>query len=283
MAHRLGIIGFPIGHSISPVFQQAALDHLGVQATYQAWEVEPDSLAAFVDGLRSPDALGINVTVPHKEAVIPLVDQVDEWAAAAGAVNTVVNRQGTLTGHNTDGVGFLRALREAGNFEPRGRRALVLGAGGAARGVVLALAREGAESMAIANRTSDKARNLCRMAADNGLQAQEVSLDPEDLARAAASADLIVNCTTVGMAHSPAEGRSLLSRDQMPPTALVNDLVYNPQVTPLLVEARRAGAATLGGLPMLVYQGAASLEMWTGREAPVAVMLEAADRAMAAR
>ena len=283
MAHKLGIIGFPIGHSISPVFQQAALDHLGIKASYQAWEVEPDSLAAFIGGLRSPDVLGINVTVPHKEAVIPLVDGVDDWATAAGAVNTVVNRNGVLMGHNTDGAGFLRALREAANFEPRGRRALVLGAGGAARGVVLALAREGAESITIANRTQDRAQQLCRVAADNGLQAQDISLDPGALAQAAASAELIVNCTTLGMTHGPEEHRSLLSWEQIPPTALVNDLVYNPQETPLLKEARRAGASVLGGLPMLVYQGAASLEMWTGREAPVAVMLEAAARAMAPR
>ena len=282
MAHKLGIIGFPISHSISPQFQQAALDHLGVKATYQAWEVEPDGLAAFIDGLRSPDVLGINVTVPHKEAVIPLVDQVDDWATAAGAVNTIVNRDGILTGHNTDGTGFLCALREAGNFEPRGRRALILGGGGAARGVVLALAREGAESISIANRTQDRALQLCQVATDNGLQAQAVPLDPKALARAAASAELIVNCTTVGMAHGPAEHRSLLSHDHIPSTALVNDLVYNPQETPLLKEARRAGASVLGGLPMLVYQGAASLEMWTGREAPVAVMMEAAARAMAA-
>ena len=121
------------------------------------------------------------------------------------------------------------------------------------------------------------------MAADNGLQAQAVSLDSEALSQAAASAELIVNCTTVGMAHGPDEHRSLLSWDQIPPTVLVNDLVYNPQETPLVKEARRAGAATLGGLHMLVYQGAASLEMWTGREAPIAVMLEAAARAMADR
>ncbi len=283
MAHRLGIIGFPIGHSISPQFQQAALDHLGIEATYQAWEVKPDGLAAFIEGLRSPDVLGINVTVPHKEAVIPLLDGVDEWATAAGAVNTIVNRSGSLSGRNTDGAGFLRALREAGNFEPRGRRALVLGAGGAARGVVLALAREGTAKITIANRTRDRAQRLCHVAADNGVQAQDISLDPGALAQAASSAELIVNCTTLGMTHGPDEHRSLLSHDQIPSAALINDLVYNPRETLLLKEARRAGASVLGGLPMLVYQGAASLEMWTGREAPVVVMLEAAARAMAAR
>ena len=283
MAARLGIIGFPIGHSISPVFQQAALDHLDLDASFQAWEVKADDVAEFVLGLRSPDVLGINVTVPHKEAVLPHLDEVDEWATAAGAVNTIVNRSGTLTGHNTDGLGFLRALRDAGDFEPRGRRVLILGAGGAARGVVLALIREGAGQITIANRTEARARRLSQMAIDNGLNAQAISLDPQSLTGAAASAELIVNCTTIGMAHGPDERGSLLSWDQIPPTAMVNDLVYNPLETPLLKEASRAAASTLGGIHMLVYQGAASLEMWTGREAPVAVMLEAATRAMAGR
>jgi shikimate dehydrogenase len=283
MASKLGIIGFPIGHSISPVFQQAALDHLTLDASYQAWEVKPQEVAEFLQGLRSPDVLGINVTVPHKEAVIPHLDEVDEWAAAAGAVNTIVNRNGILTGHNTDGSGFLRALREAGGFEPQGRSVLILGAGGAARGVMLALIREGAGRLTIANRTEARARRLSQMARDNGLDAQPISLDSQSLVTAAASADLIVNCTTIGMTHGPDEHRSPLSKEQIPATAVVNDLVYNPLDTPLLKEASHAGAFTLGGIHMLVYQGAASLEMWTGREAPVAVMLEAATRAMAAR
>ena len=283
MTARLGIIGFPIGHSISPVFQQAALDYLDLDACYRSWEVKAEDVAEFLKGLRNPDVLGINVTVPHKEAVIPHLDEVDEWATAAGAVNTIVHRNGTLTGHNTDGSGFLRALRDAGGFEPQGRRVLVLGAGGAARGVVLALIREGVGQLTIANRTEARAHRLSQMARDNGLNAQAISLDPGSLACAAAFAELIVNCTTIGMAHGPDEQRSLLSGDQIPATAMVNDLVYNPPETPLLKEASRAGASTLGGIHMLVYQGAASLEMWTGREAPVAVMLEAATRAMAAR
>ena len=283
MAARLGIIGFPIGHSISPVFQQAALDHLELDASYQAWEVKPHDVAEFIQELRDPDVLGINVTVPHKEAVIPHLDGVGEWATAAGAVNTIVNRNGTLTGHNTDGSGFLRALRDAGGFEPQGRRVLILGAGGAARGVVLALIREGTAQITIANRTQARAVLLSQMAIDNGLNAQAISLDPESLAGAAASAELIVNCTTIGMVHGPDERRSLLTWQQIPSTAMVNDLVYNPLETPLLKEARLAGASSLGGIHMLVYQGAASLEMWTGREAPVTVMLEAATRAMAAR
>ena len=283
MTAKLGIIGFPIGHSISPVFQQAALDHLAMDASYQAWEVNPNGVAAFLQELRKPEVLGINVTVPHKEAVIPHLDEVDDWAAAAGAVNTIVNREGKLSGHNTDGSGFLRALREAGGFDPEGRNVLVLGAGGAARGVVLALVRAGAGQLTIANRTLERAQRLCQMARDNGLNAQAIALRSDALVTASATAELIVNCTSMGMSHGPDETGTPLYAEQIPSTALVNDLVYNPLETPLLREAARAGACTLGGIHMLVYQGADSFEMWTGREAPVAVMLEAATRAMAAR
>ena len=283
MVSKLGIIGFPIGHSISPVFQQTALDCLGMDAVYQAWEVKPEDVGAFLQGIRSPDVLGINVTVPHKETVIPFLDQVDDWAAAAGAVNTIVNREGLLTGHNTDGTGFLRALREAGGFDPRGRRVLVLGAGGAARGVVLALIREGVGRLTIANRTVERARQLSRIAQDNGLEAHAIALKGSDLVAASASAELIVNCTSMGMSHGPDQTGTPLSANLLSSTTLVNDLVYNPTETPLLREAVLAGASTLGGIHMLVYQGAASFEMWTGRDAPVETMLEAAVRAMAAK
>ena len=283
MTAKLGIIGYPIGHSISPVFQQAALDHCGIDATYQAFEVTPDQVGQFIQDLRMPDVMGINVTVPHKEAVVPHLDEVDDWATSAGAVNTIVNRDGRLTGHNTDGSGFLRALREEHGFAPRGHRVLVLGAGGAARGVVLALVREQVAGLIIANRTVDRAQGLADLARTQGTDCRAIPLDGADLATAAATAELIVNCTTIGMSHGPNEAGSPLSPEQIPPTALVNDLVYNPQQTPLLRAAEQAGAGRLGGIHMLVYQGAASFEMWTGRDAPVSVMLEAATRAMAAR
>lgn len=283
MESKLGIIGYPIGHSISPVFQQAALDHLGIDATYLAHQVAPEEVAEFVNGLRSPGIFGINVTVPHKEAVIPHLDEVDEWASSAGAVNTIVNRNGCLTGHNTDGSGFLRSLREAAGFDPTGKRVLVLGAGGAARGVVLALVRQQVGHLTIANRTVERAQRLAELAKNGGVEADATGLRGSEVGDAAASADLIVNCTTIGMSHGPDEQGSPLSREQIPPTALVNDLVYNPLETPLLLEAAAAGASRLGGIHMLVYQGADSFEMWTGQPAPVDVMLEAATRAMAAR
>ena len=278
MPQRLGIIGHPIGHSISPAFQQAALDAIGFNAVYQPFDVPPHEVADFVNGLRTPGTLGVNVTVPHKETVIPHLDEVDDWAAAAGAVNTIVNRHGRLTGHNTDGAGFLRALQDGAGFDPQGKTALILGAGGSARAVVYALTRAGAARLIIANRTPQRAQNLAQIAAENGIPAQAIPLT--DVPQAAADAALIVNCTSLGMLHGPDETAAPLTAAQIPPAALVNDLVYNPPETPLLRQAARAGAAVLGGIQMLVYQGAASFEMWTGQPAPVPVMLQAAADAM---
>jgi shikimate dehydrogenase len=283
MTQRLGIIGYPIGHSISPIFQQAGLDHLGIEATYEKWEVAPDDVGDFVNGLRAPGTLGINITVPHKQAVIPFVDEVDEWATTAGAVNTIVNHDGRLSGHNTDGPGFLRALLVETGYDPKGTRALILGAGGAARGILLALVRGGVDSLVIANRTLERAETLAQLSSDNGVNGEGIPLSGDALTEAAASADLIVNCTTMGMSHGPDEQGSPLSAAQIPASCIVNDVVYNPLVTPFLKAAAKAGATTLGGLHMLVYQGVLSFQMWTGQDAPVDVMLEAANREMASR
>ena len=280
MSTKLGIIGSPIGHSISPIFQQAALDHYRLDATYQAWEVAPEGVGEFLQALRQPNKLGINVTVPHKEAVIPFLDEVDTGAWEAGAVNTIVHRDGKLTGYNTDSHGFLQALREARNFQCGGRRVLLLGGGGAARGVALALIREEVAELVIANRTLARGERLASMARERGIDCRAIGMTWNELALAAVSAELIVNCTTVGMSHGPDAGRSLLLQQQIPPTALVYDLVYNPMETPLLRAAGRAGASTLGGIQMLVHQGAASFELWTGKPAPIPVMLEAATNAM---
>ncbi len=283
MGKRVGIIGYPIGHSISPIFQQAAFDHCSLDATYRTWEVETGSLPEFLHELRSPDTLGVNVTVPHKEAVIPHLDVVGDWASMAGAVNTIVNEEGKLTGYNTDGTGFLRALEEHGHFSTQGRRVLIIGAGGSAKGVALALARQGVTSITIANRTVERAQRLARLVGGHGVRSDAISLssDGDATAKVAESCDLLVNCTTLGMKHGPAEDRSPLPARSIPSNILVYDLVYNPPETPLLREAAKSGAATLGGLAMLVYQGAASFELWTGNVAPVDVMMRAAEQALA--
>lgn len=283
MSTSLGIIGFPIGHSISPIFQQAALDHYEMDATYRAWEVTPADLPAFLEGLRSPQFLGINVTVPHKEAVMHHLDSVDEWAKLAGAVNTIHNADGKLVGYNTDGLGFLRALRESGGFDPRGRRVLLLGAGGSARAVSCALAEAGAGHLTIANRTLARAEHLADLVRARSLECSAISteLGGDALGAASRNADLIVNCTTLGMLHGPGEESTPLTKELIPAKAFVYDLVYNPPETPLLREASAVGASRLGGLHMLVYQGAASFEIWTGKKGPVDRMLDAARTALA--
>jgi shikimate dehydrogenase len=183
-------------------------------------------------------------------------------------------------GHNTDATGFLRALKEEAWFDPRGKKALVMGAGGAARAVVAALASEGVESIVVANRTLERAQALVERIRPTVPNAMAVSLDAEFLASEAAKSHLIVNCTSLGMKGGPAPDESSLKAALIPSNALVCDLVYNPVETPLLQEAARAGARVMGGLPMLVYQGAASFRVWTGMEAPVEVMLKAAKKAL---
>ncbi|MEE2949154.1 MAG: shikimate dehydrogenase [Chloroflexota bacterium] len=283
MTKRLGIIGYPIDHSISPIFQQAALDYIGIDAIYEKWEVTPEKVGDFVNQLRAPDSLGINVTLPYKRAVIPFLDEVDEWATSAGAVNTIVNQGGHLSGHNTDGPGFLQALLNETGYDPKGTSALILGAGGAARGILLALVRGGVESIVIANRTLERAGELSRLSYDNGVASEAISISGDALNEAANSADLIVNCTSLGMSHGPDELGSPMSAAQIPATAIVNDLVYTPMLTPMLKEAAKAGATALGGLHMLIYQGVLSFKMWTGQDPPVDVMLDVATKEMISR
>ena len=280
MAIQLGIIGVPIGHSLSPVFQQAALDYIGIDATYSTWEIREENLNTFIDGLRSPSIQGINVTVPHKESVLPLLDHVDEWAQQAGAVNTIVNRNGILYGYNTDGIGFIKGLRHNRPFDLQGKTVLIIGAGGSARGVVRALANESVGDIIIANRTLSRAQSLSTLSMGLGVSARAISLDWQELSLAAVKSELIVNCTSVGMAHTSEFGLSPLLLQQISPNSVVYDLVYNPIETQLLKEAAQAGAAVISGIKMLVYQGAASFELWFDRPAPVDVMLESADKAI---
>jgi len=262
--------------------QQAAFDHYGLAVRYEAWETPPSELPARLAGLHAPEVLGSNVTVPHKQAVMAAMAEIEREAAAVGAVNTIVNREGRLLGYNTDVAGCLRALREEADCRPRGRRALLLGAGGAARAVAYGLLREGVRSLAIANRSADRARTLAREMASLWASApvRVVAWQEAALAAAARESDVIVNATTLGMWHGPAEGETPLAAEAIPAGAAVLDLVYNPPDTPLLQAARAAGATAINGLPMLVYQGAESFRLWTGLEAPVEAMRAAAAGAL---
>ncbi|MDO8616344.1 MAG: shikimate dehydrogenase [Dehalococcoidia bacterium] len=279
----LGVIGHPLKRSLSPFFQQAAIDQLGLDIVYEAWPTTEEGLAARVKGLRAPAVLGANVTIPHKEAALALVDEVDDLARKVGALNTIANREGLLRAYNTDVAGFLRALRDDAGFDPAGRRAVIAGAGGAARAVVVALCQAGATSITVINRTPERAAKLV---ADLRSVAEHTVLDALSAGGAAWAAavsgcDLLVNCTSVGSAGSAEESESPVPVDVIHPGMLVYDLIYRPAETPLLAAARGRGAQVLGGLPMLIYQGAESFRIWTGREAPAGIMLAAAQKALA--
>ena len=286
MTQFISVIGYPLRHSVSPDFQQAALDYYKLDIRYEAREVKTADLLSAIYKLRQPQNLGANITVPHKEETLHLIDEVDDFARLVGAVNTIVNRDGKLAGFNTDAHGFLKALRDDARFKPENKRAIVLGAGGAARAVGFALLQESVSSLIIANRTLAKAESLVdsltKHAANNKISAEiaAMSWQSSKLTEAVKNCQLIVNCTSLGMKGSPYEAQSPLVSDLIPKDALVYDLVYNPPETPLLKIAREAGADTIGGLPMLVYQGAASFKLWTGREAPLDIMFSAARQAL---
>lgn len=282
MLKHLGVIGYPLSRSLSPELQQAALDYARLDIVYQAWPTPPDGLQTRVGGLRGESVLGANVTIPYKEAVLQMMDEVDEMAARVGAVNTIVNRERRLHGYNTDVAGFLRVLSEDARFAPAGRRVVIAGAGGAARAVVVALLETGAGAITVINRTLSRANRLVDDLRPFG-RGSELRALPEiyaSWAEVMGSCDLLVNCTSAGAADFVEE--SPVPADLIRSSMLVYDLVYHPAETALMAAARERAARVMGGLAMLVYQGAASFELWTGQEAPVEVMFEAAREAVGA-
>jgi shikimate dehydrogenase len=281
---RVGIIGYPIRHSASPAFQQAALDFKGIDAKFEAWAVEPGTVVEWMAEQDRTDLLGFGVTVPHKQEIMKVLDYVDNDAKAIGAVNTVVvGKDKRLLGYNTDAYGFLHALQEDGEFTPAGQHVLVLGAGGVSRAVCTVLLREGVASLTLANRTVARAEALLGDLATGGVQVEAISLEPDSLKQALATKNpmaLIVNCTLLGMLHGPNEEASPIPGELIPSGSLVFDLVYNPAETPLMKLAEAAGAKTLGGLSMLVYQGTKGFQLWTGEAAPLEIMMAAAKKAV---
>ncbi len=281
MTRLAGIIGHPIGHSISPPMHQAAFDALGLNVRYMRWATPPAGLLRRVEALRRSHYLGANVTVPHKIAALDCVEEIEPLAQSIGAINTIVNSGGRLTGHNTDAYGLVTSLKHETGSDLVGINALVLGAGGAARAAVFGLAAEGAESIAIANRTASKAATLASQAGP-ATNASAVEYGGEAFEQAAGRADLIVNCTSVGMAGGASPGGTPIPRQLLKNGTVVFDMVYNPAITPLLADAADVGAVGIGGLAMLVHQGAAAFELWTGVPAPLDAMFAAARNAMAA-
>lgn len=275
----VGLIGYPVEHSLSPAMHNSAFAALSLNWRYVPLPVLPERLGEAVAGLRAMSFVGANVTVPHKEAVMSYLDEVTPEAQAIGAVNTIVVREGRSIGHNTDWRGFLTALSEDG-FDPQGKRAVVLGAGGAARAVVYALAQAGAQ-VTVLNRTPARAEDLVQdfspLFPSSSLL--PTPLTPQALEERTAEAHLFVNTTPVGM--WPEVDKSIWPEDLAFPGHLtVFDLVYNPRQTKLLRQARAAGAKAVGGLGMLVHQGAVAFELWTGEKATVETMYEAANKTL---
>jgi shikimate dehydrogenase len=269
----VGVIGWPVQHSLSPAIHNAAFAALGLDWVYVALPVAPNDVVGALLGLRALGFAGANVTMPHKSEIARLVDERSEDAARLGAVNTVVIGEQTIGGHNTDAPGFARFLRDDAGFDPAGRTALLYGAGGAARACALALARASLGRLVVAGRDATKAAGL--RDAIHDLPTELVVVSFEDAAKH--PADLVVNATPLG-----ANGEDL-PLPALHPETLVVDLLYDPAITPLQTAAREAGATAFGGLGLLLEQAGLSFELWTGQVAPLEVMSAAALAALAER
>jgi shikimate dehydrogenase len=278
-----GIIGYPLAHALSPVIHNAAYEAMGLDACYEGWETPPEGVRAAVERLRNDEErLGMNVTVPHKQAVMQYLDEIDPTAKAIGAVNTVQKRNGRLIGHNTDRSGYMRSLLEAG-CPVKGKSVLICGYGGVERAIAYAFAEAGVASIAICGRRpAGVAEAIAQLRATSPfpMNLDEVTEDERDLRMAVQSADIIVNCTPIGMLHSGTEGTSPVPGAMLQPGQWVSDAVYNPLETELLRLARERGAYAVDGLGLLIYQAADAIRIWTGREAPAAVMRAAAMKAL---
>ena len=272
-----GIIGDPIEHTISPAMQNAAFQKVGADYIYVPFPVKKGELGKAIQGMRALNIRGLNVTIPHKIAVIPFLDEIDSLAEKIGAVNTIVNEDGNLKGYNTDASGFLRALL-AEKIKPEGKNICLLGAGGAARAIAFILADRGA-NLTILNRHPGQAVEMAeRIFKFFRRESKALELTRENLKISLETADILVNTTSVGMTPNLEETPvpvTYLKRRQV-----VFDIIYNPLKTRLLAGAEKRGAKTISGVEMLVWQGAAAFELWTGVKAPVEIMREAALKAL---
>jgi shikimate dehydrogenase len=266
------VIGDPVEHSLSPIMHNAAFQHLKLDFVYVAFRVKKEELKDAVRGIRSLNIKGLNVTMPHKTAIIKYLNDIDPAAEAIGSVNTVLNKDGRLIGFSTDGVGALNALKN-NQIEPKGKKLLLLGAGGAARAIAFQFAPE-VEELRILNRTGGKAKKLAKFLQENfGGKIVGEKLKPSLLEGWLRDTDILINATSVGM--HPNSDQTLVKREWLRPTMAVMDIVYNPLETRLIKDAKAVGAKVVYGTEMLVFQGAASFEIWFGHQAPVNVMREA--------
>lgn len=273
------LIGDPVEHSLSPIMHNAAFQHLGLNYVYICLRVQSAKLRTAVEGIKSLGIQGLNVTIPHKITVMKYLDEIDPLAKDIGAVNTVANRDGGLVGSNTDGLGGLKALEEEG-VTIKGKKVVLLGAGGAARALSFCIAPL-ADILVILNRTEEKAVELASSLRRRfSKKILGGNLNRDILVKELEGADILINSTSVGM--YPRSGECLVDNSLLNPKMTVFDIVYNPLETRLLREAKRVGAKTVGGVDMLVHQGALAFQIWTGVTPPIDVMFRAVEKALEA-
>ncbi|HMK54880.1 MAG TPA: shikimate dehydrogenase [Methanobacteriaceae archaeon] len=272
----VGIIGDPVEHSLSPPMHNAAFQDLKMDYVYIPFHVTTENLGSAINGAKSMGIKGLNVTIPHKTAVLSYLDEVDSAARLIGAVNTLKFVKGKIKGYNTDGVGAVKALEEI--TKVKDKKVIIMGAGGASRAIAFQLILSGIKELALANRTMEKALQLASdIKNKTAFSPDVVNLSHLDLA----STDILINTTPVGM-HPHQDQKPLVTTEMMHPELVVNDIIYNPLKTRILTEAENAGAKTINGTKMLVYQGVEAFRIWTGVNPPVEIfnkaLLEALSR-----
>lgn len=264
----LGLVGYPLGHSLSPLLHNATIEKEKLNYIYLPFPVEEKKFAAAMEGFRAINVRGLNITIPYKEAVIPFLDKVDPLAARIGAVNTIVNEEGVFTGYNTDLAGLIRMIREDGNFNIGGKKVMLAGAGGAARAAGIGILEEGAAGLYVLNRNYTKAEKLAEEWREYypEIEIKALPLEAEAYKSLIGEVELLIDSTPVGMAPQT-DTAPVIPGEYLHEDMLVVDLVYNPRETCLLKAAKEAGAKTLDGLGMLIYQGIEAFRLWTGHEA----------------
>lgn len=266
------VIGHPIKHSKSPLMHNAALKKAEEDAVYMAFDIETDELEGFVAGVRAMGITGANVTIPHKENIIKYLDGVTKEAEIIGAVNTIYRDGDKLIGDNSDGKGFILSLMKESEFDPKDKKILILGAGGASKAVTAKLADEGASEIYIYDIDRKRAEELVEQIMKSAEKNVKISIaDKNSIENIAKESNLLVNCTPIGMKESDPE---LLSDEVFNSEQVVYDLIYNPPKTKLLKSAEKKGAKIVNGLGMLVYQGAISFERWTGKKPDTEIMFK---------
>lgn len=275
----IGLLGYPLAHSLSPVMHNAAFEEYELNNIYLPIQVLPENLKTVVNGIKKMNFSGFNVTIPYKIKIIKYMDEIDDYAKAIGAVNTVIINNGLMKGYNTDGIGFLRSFEEFAGNKIDGKKVFIVGAGGAARAIAFAMAMNNAKKIYICNRTFEKSESLSNDINKSMPQCSHtVPMSFDEMREAINDSDVLINCTSVGM-HPNIElspiDKKLLFRD-----LTVCDAIYNPSKTKLLRDAEEIGCKIVLGLPMLVYQGVEAFELWTGRKAPVDTMFQSVEKAL---